>query len=247
MVFLLDKLLEIAKEINEIESQRLIISLSLYNKKIEEIKSKKINIINDIILSRMYDLSGKVKNNNDVQNKVKSIINDYIEIIDKIIEIYSRELLGLQKHLQEAELTSKYLINDIIKAYGIYQKDMNEQNRNEVLKLVQKKLNYDVIIEECENRIELCIDEATSQLDAFIIEPKNEIKKIEKKSLLSTIISGIKDILHGSKNKVDNIISGLYKDINIYKKNGDIIIKNVRLETVYFDMQVANVLSRNID
>ena len=59
--------------------------------------------------------------------------------------------------------------------------------------------------------------------------------------------AGIKDILHGSKNKVDNIISGLYKDINIYKKNGEIIIKNVRLETVYFDMQVANVLSRNID
>ena len=150
-----ERFMEALRKLNEIESSRIILSLAIYDKKIKEIKKRKLDNIRNSLESKIYNLPKKVKEEKLIQ--IDEIMKEYEDVIDDIISAYNTQTLKIQKYLQESEVAQKYTISEIIKLY----KDLKSNNENltddqkrEIIKKVQTKLNYDVIIDECESRIE---------------------------------------------------------------------------------------------
>lgn len=236
-----ERFMEALRKLNEIESSRIILSLAIYDKKIKEIKKRKLDNIRNSLESKIYNLPKKVKEEKLIQ--IDEIIKEYEDVIDDIISAYNTQTLKIQKYLQESEVAQKYTISEIIKLY----KDLKSNNENltddqkrEIIKKVQTKLNYDVIIDECEARIELCIDNAVNTLEDNFKETTNEITIVQKDNFISKFLKFIKTIISKNEN-MDNIFTSSKEKLNIIRDNITKRMNEIKCEIVGFDIQMQKV------
>lgn len=236
-----ERFMEALRKLNEIESSRIILSLAIYDKKIKEIKKRKLDNIRNSLESKIYNLPKKVKEEKLIQ--IDEIMKEYEDVIDDIISAYNTQTLKIQKYLQESEVAQKYTISEIIKLY----KDLKSNNENltddqkrEIIKKVQTKLNYDVIIDECESRIELCIDNAVNTLEDNFKEITNEITIVQKDNFISKFLKFIKTIISKNEN-MDNIFTSSKEKLNIIRDNITKRMNEIKCEIVGFDMQMQKV------
>ena len=236
-----ERFMEALRKLNEIESSRIILSLAIYDKKIKEIKKRKLDNIRNSLESKIYNLPKKVKEEKLIQ--IDEIMKEYEDVIDDIISAYNTQTLKIQKYLQESEVAQKYTISEIIKLY----KDLKSNNENltddqkrEIIKKVQTKLNYDVIIDECEARIELCIDNAVNTLEDNFKEITNEITIVQKDNFISKFLKFIKTIISKNEN-MDNIFTSSKEKLNIIRDNITKRMNEIKCEIVGFDIQMQKV------
>lgn len=236
-----ERFMEALRKLNEIESSRIILSLAIYDKKIKEIKKRKLDNIRNSLESKIYNLPKKVKEEKLIQ--IDEIMKEYEDVIDDIISAYNTQTLKIQKYLQESEVAQKYTISEIIKLY----KDLKSNNENltddqkrEIIKKVQTKLNYDVIIDECESRIELCIDNAVNTLEDNFKETTNEITIVQKDNFISKFLKFIKTIISKNEN-MDNIFTSSKEKLNIIRDNITKRMNEIKCEIVGFDIQMQKV------
>ena len=236
-----ERFMEALRKLNEIESSRIILSLAIYDKKIKEIKKRKLDNIRNSLESKIYNLPKKVKEEKLIQ--IDEIMKEYEDVIDDIISAYNTQTLKIQKYLQESEVAQKYTISEIIKLY----KDLKSNNENltddqkrEIIKKVQTKLNYDVIIDECEARIELCIDNAVNTLEDNFKETTNEITIVQKDNFISKFLKFIKTIISKNEN-MDNIFTSSKEKLNIIRDNITKRMNEIKREIVGFDIQMQKV------
>lgn len=236
-----ERFMEALRKLNEIESSRIILSLAIYDKKIKEIKKRKLDNIRNSLESKIYNLPKKVKEEKLIQ--IDEIMKEYEDVIDDIISAYNTQTLKIQKYLQESEVAQKYTISEIIKLY----KDLKSNNENltddqkrEIIKKVQTKLNYDVIIDECEARIELCIDNAVNTLEDNFKETTNEITIVQKDNFISKFLKFIKTIISKNEN-MDNIFTSSKEKLNIIRDNITKRMNEIKCEIVGFDIQMQKV------
>lgn len=236
-----ERFMEALRKLNEIESSRIILSLAIYDKKIKEIKKRKLDNIRNSLESKIYNLPKKVKEEKLIQ--IDEIMKEYEDVIDDIISAYNTQTLKIQKYLQESEVAQKYTISEIIKLY----KDLKSNNENltddqkrEIIKKVQTKLNYDVIIDECEARIELCIDNAVNTLEDNFKETTNEITIVQKDNFISKFLKFIKTLISKNEN-MDNIFTSSKEKLNIIRDNITKRMDEIKCEIVGFDIQMQKV------
>ena len=236
-----ERFMEALRKLNEIESSRIILSLAIYDKKIKEIKKRKLDNIRNSLESKIYNLPKKVKEEKLIQ--IDEIMKEYEDVIDDIISAYNTQTLKIQKYLQESEVAQKYTISEIIKLY----KDLKSNNENltddqkrEIIKKVQTKLNYDVIIDECESRIELCIDNAVNTLEDNFKETTNEITIVQKDNFISKFLKFIKTIISKNEN-MDKIFTSSKEKLNIIRDNITKRMNEIKCEIVGFDIQMQKV------
>ena len=236
-----ERFMEALRKLNEIESSRIILSLAIYDKKIKEIKKRKLDNIRNSLESKIYNLPKKVKEEKLIQ--IGEIMKEYEDVIDDIISAYNTQTLKIQKYLQESEVAQKYTISEIIKLY----KDLKSNNENltddqkrEIIKKVQTKLNYDVIIDECEARIELCIDNAVNTLEDNFKETTNEITIVQKDNFISKFLKFIKTLISKNEN-MDNIFTSSKEKLNIISDNITKRMNEIKCEIVGFDIQMQKV------
>lgn len=236
-----ERFMEALRKLNEIESSRIILSLAIYDKKIKEIKKRKLDNIRNSLESKIYNLPKKVKEEKLIQ--IDEIMKEYEDVIDDIISAYNTQTLKIQKYLQESEVAQKYTISEIIKLY----KDLKSNNENltdnqkrEIIKKVQTKLNYDVIIDECEARIELCIDNAVNTLEDNFKETTNEITIVQKDNFISKFLKFIKTLISKNEN-MDNIFTSSKEKLNIIRDNITKRMNEIKCEIVGFDIQMQKV------
>ena len=215
--------------------------MAIYDKKIKEIKKRKLDNIRNSLESKIYNLPKKVKEEKLIQ--IDEIMKEYEDVIDDIISAYNTQTLKIQKYLQESEVAQKYTISEIIKLY----KDLKSNNENltddqkrEIIKKVQTKLNYDVIIDECEARIELCIDNAVNTLEDNFKETTNEITIVQKDNFISKFLKFIKTIISKNEN-MDNIFTSSKEKLNIIRDNITKRMNEIKCEIVGFDIQMQKV------
>lgn len=236
-----ERFMEALRKLNEIESSRIILSLAIYDKKIKEIKKRKLDNIRNSLESKIYNLPKKVKEEKLIQ--IDEIMKEYEDVIDDIISAYNTQTLKIQKYLQESEVAQKYTISEIIKLY----KDLKSNNekltddqKREIIKKVQTKLNYDVIIDECEARIELCIDNAVNTLEDNFKETTNEITIVQKDNFISKFLKFIKTLISKNEN-MDNIFTSSKEKLNIIRDNITKRMNEIKCEIVGFDIQMQKV------
>lgn len=236
-----DRFMEALRKLNEIESSRIVLSLAIYDKKLQEIKTRKLDNIRSSLEAKIYYLPKKIKDEKEKQ--IDEIINQYEEAIDDILSAYNTQNIKIQKYLQESEIAQKYTISEIIKIYKDFKskKDtLDDFQKQEIIKKVQTKLNYDVIIDECEARIELCLDNAVNTLEENFEDISKEIKTIEKESFIFRVFRLIKSFI-SKKENTDNIIEGTKEKLSIIRENIQKRMNEIKYEIVGFDIQMQKV------
>lgn len=236
-----DRFMEALRKLNEIESSRIVLSLAIYDKKLQEIKTRKLDNIRSSLEAKIYYLPKKIKDEKEKQ--IDEIINQYEEAIDDILSAYNTQNIKIQKYLQESEIAQKYTISEIIKLYKDFKskKDtLDDFQKQEIIKKVQTKLNYDVIIDECEARIELCLDSAVNTLEENFEDISKEIKTIEKESFIFRAFRLIKSFI-SKKENTDNIFEGTKQKLSIIRENIQKRMNEIKCEIVGFDIQMQKV------
>lgn len=236
-----DRFMEALRKLNEIESSRIVLSLAIYDKKLQEIKTRKLDNIRSSLEAKIYYLPKKRKD--EKQKQIDEIINQYEEAIDDILSAYNTQNIKIQKYLQESEIAQKYTISEIIKIYKDFKskKDtLDDFQKQEIIKKVQTKLNYDVIIDECEARIELCLDNAVNTLEENFEDISKEIKTIEKESFIFRVFRLIKSFI-SKKENTDNIFEGTKEKLSIIRENIQKRMNEIKCEIVGFDIQMQKV------
>ena len=56
-----DRFMEALRKLNEIESSRIVLSLAIYDKKLQEIKTRKLDNIRSSLEAKIYYLPKKIK------------------------------------------------------------------------------------------------------------------------------------------------------------------------------------------
>lgn len=236
-----DRFMEALRKLNEIESSRIVLSLAIYDKKLQEIKTRKLDNIRSSLEAKIYYLPKKIKDEKEKQ--IDEIINQYEEAIDDVLSAYKTQNIKIQKYLQESEIAQKYTISEIIKIYKDFKskKDtLDDFQKQEIIKKVQTKLNYDVIIDECEARIELCLDNAVNTLEENFEDISKEIKTIEKESFIFRAFRLIKSFI-SKKENTDNIFEGTKEKLSIIRENIQKRMNEIKCEIVGFDIQMQKV------
>ena len=158
--FLKQMLINNLKKLNDIEQNKSKIATTLFLRKAEEIKMQKINLLKSNILSQADFYNQNINNYNDIYN---DIITKYSYQLSQIINIYIELFINIQMELQEAECNQKIAITNLKKCIDMKNDllannvaDDIENCNKKINACMQKKKNYDVIIENCEKELEQC-------------------------------------------------------------------------------------------
>jgi len=234
------ELMESLKKLSDLENSRFVLTIALFDKKVQAMKERKIESIKSDLYSKIYDVKGSRKK--ALEGEVDTIINEYNTVIDNVIGVYYEQLMRLEEYLQKAEEDQKYTINDLLKAYIEYKNDPSEENKNKISAFAQKKVNYDVIINECEERIELSIEEAESVIDSLVEEKTTKIATVSKENFVTRFFKIVKTFF---EKPIQNI-SGKFEETNEKLRKiesfSNIKVKKVKYEILYFDAQMAEAI-----
>lgn len=236
-----EKFMEALRKLNEIESSRIVLSLAIYDKKLKEIKNRKLKNIRSFLESKIYNMSKKDKEEKEKQ--IEEIMIEYESVIDDILSAYNTQNLKIQKYLQESEIAQKYTISEIIKLYKELKsknEKLTDDQKQEIVRKLQTKLNYDVIIDECEARIELCLDNAVNTLEDNFEEMTKDITTIQKDNFITRFLKIVKTFF-SKKENTDNIFDDVKEKLNIISKNISKRMNEIKYEIVGFDLQMEKV------
>ena len=234
-------LMESLRKLSDIENSRCVISIALFDKKVKRVKQKKMDIIRAELESKVY--SAKKDKLSKTDSHIEEIISGFEGAIDSLINIYYEQQLRLQEHLQKIETEQKYVINDLLKAYLSYKQNPTEDNKATVHALAQKKVNYDVLIDECEGRIEVNIDEAETAVDGLIEDKTVKIATIEKENFITRFSKIIKTFFTKPAQSITNKFADTEEKLEKVESFSNRKVKRVKYEILYFDEQINQALS----
>lgn len=214
-------------QLNEIEPNKIKILTTIFYIKSEE---KKKEILNRL----QYELP---QNN---KNEYTHLMDSYNALIDQIIQVYEQQFCDLQKKLQEAEIQQRYTINSIISNNMEYQKAKGEEKnkfKDIGVELVTKKIDYDIIIEECQARIKCCIANVEKAI-IDIFKEDNEIVQLvkHKDSIFRKLY-----LFFTKSNKNIQVLNKCKKELQSITKDVEKKVKSTQMEIIAFDMQISKI------
>lgn len=165
-------LLELEKNIKqhrEVEEKRSMIMLAIYKKRIEQIKKKKIKELRKYFENQIDYYEQEIF---DFQEDITAIVKKYTEQIEELVEAYNYLYINTYKSAQQAINNQIITIGSIVtlwnKKENAKEKSKEEEEWNtKLVALAQKKVNFSVIIEECNERLRWCIESAQEDIDTI--------------------------------------------------------------------------------
>ena len=232
---------EALKKLTEIENSKCVISIALFDKKVQRAKEEKVNIIRAELESKIYGIKGNKLS--EAEAEINEIVSRFESTIDSLIDIYYEQQMRLQEYVQQLENDQKYVINDLLKAYLEYKKTSSDEAKELVIAMAQKKVNYDALIDECEARIEVNIDEAEDAINSLIEEKTVKIVPKTKDNFITRfrkiVITFFSTPVQNISSKFEDTKEKLIK----VESFSDRKVKRVKYEILYFDAQISEALS----
>lgn len=174
-----EKICDNLKEIDETEKELCMAEFAIYEKNIEEAKTKKIKELDDFFKSQA-EFYGQ-----DISKFEKEITfnkEQYEKNIEKIVTAYDNLYVNVFRNMQIAMSNQKIAVGNIINLINQRDgKDSNDEERRSIEKVItacaKKKLNYSVIVDECLERSKWCAENVEIDInDVF----KNDFYGLEK-------------------------------------------------------------------
>lgn len=232
-VLLMDKL----AELNKLETDKSKILGVIFVKTTKGIMNKKIQSLESNFeeQSKYYD-----QNLEDYSDIYNEIMEKYKEQLSQIIDKYNELYINMQLELQEAECNQKIAITNLKKSFDIKQ-EISDRAQNEIIEeynkkiaaCMQKKVNYDIIIEECEKELDKCASNMQNRINALFSDKSSQISLIEEKGL-KKLIKKIKNKFTGARKFNTYVIEPLNIEIDMMDSKLPDITNNIKQETINF-------------
>ena len=187
-------LVEIITNMSSLENDRLLLWATIYTRKCEEVKQSKLSD-----LRRYFDtqLNFYKRGFSKYEEQYRKLEKEYEDKMAQLINQYTIEYQYIQNEEVLANSNQKIAVSNFIiskreqeKAQSIGNAALIEKSERKMYATAQKKLNYDVIIDECNGRLEKCMNDTYTKLEEIfdVSDKKMEIKK-------TSIISSVKHFL----------------------------------------------------
>lgn len=222
-----DDMLVLITELTGLEQNKLMLLSTIYTRKIKEIKKEKIDEFRKYLLDEIVFY----KRNLDKYNlQIDEYVETYEKKINEVIEQFEILYKYLQNEIVFAQTNQKIAVANFVaskrgldKATADNNIALIEKSNKKIFATAQKKLNYDIVIDECTIKLKQCIDDTVDAIDdlfdissdKLLISPKGIINKIKYNFMIT---------FNGKKSFEKNVILPL-----------EIKLKNIRktvMETI---------------
>lgn len=212
--------------LDNVENEISMIKLAMYQKNLKDLKATKINELREFFEQKAKFYNQKIeKYNYEINNNIEN----YQIQIDKLINAYNNLYLNLFKIMANAINNQKITIANIVTLTEKLKKEdiKNEEIqriRSTIIACAEKKLNYAVIIDECNARLKWCIENAINNINEIF---KNSIYQLQiyDENIFNKLKRSFYNIIFGKssyKKFIDNYKSECLKNIT-HKNNAKIL------------------------
>lgn len=230
-------LIEKLTELNEMEIAKVKVLTAIFMKTLQELKDKKMQsmVSNFEEHAKVYgqDLA-------DYQEIYDETISRYETQMAQIMEKYKERFINIQLELQEAECNQKIAIANFKKSFDIKseaeevsKEKLAQDYSRKMFACMQKKENYDLIIDECEKELGNSIKEAENKLNNVFLDKSGQLV-LREESFLTKWMNKIKNIFTGKTKFNAYCIEPTSIELEMIERKLPDHIKQIRQKTIRF-------------
>lgn len=245
-----EKLLNNIKELINQETNEILIMGALFYKLETKIKNEIINDFKTNIdnLINVYQLK-----RSKYENEINSMVQSYEEVVNNIANAFEIQYINIQNVLIEKQAAQKDAVAKIIEvkilcdAFRASNDNENLMKMKDILKKrIEEKLNYDVIIDHCERKLEKCLVNMQISLKSIAVKQEDS-RFLEKNSFIITLKNFVKKIFvrHNFEKDVKEKQDRFLKKVIREGKDTEVYIGykinqfNLQLQRVQADLDAA--------
>lgn len=232
-VLIIDKL----TELNELEINKTKVLTAIFMKLTKDIMNKKVQSLESNLEEQAKYYDQNWDNYIDTYNQ---ILEKYQKQLSQIIEKYNALFINIQLELQEAECNQKIAITNLKKSFDIKQ-EITDKAKNEVVDeykrkidaCFQKKINYDVIIEECEKELNSCAHNMEKLINNLFSDKTSQVS-LKEEGVFKKIVNKIVNKFTGATKFNTYVIEPMNIELEIMDSKLPDITENIKNETINF-------------
>lgn len=239
-----DDMLVLITELTGLEQNKLMLLAAIYTRKVQEIKANKIEKFRKYLLD---EVSFYKRNLNKYSSQIDVYVEMYEKKIDEVIEQYEILYKYLQNEIAFAQTNQKIAVANFVaskrgldKATSDNNIALIEKSNKKVFATAQKKLNYDVVIDQCTDKLKACIDDTIEAIDdifaissdKLLINPKGLIDKIKYNFMIT---------FNGKKSFERNVILPLEIKLKSIRKTVMETIAETKFEIIACTSQLEKI------
>lgn len=239
-----EDMLVLITDLTNLEQNRLMLLATIYTRKIEEIKKEKIDNLQKYLLDQIKFYK---RNLAKYKNVLDNYLSTYENKLNAIIEQYTAEYKYLQNEIAFAQTNQKIAIANFVASKRGLDKatvDSNialiEKSNKKIFATAQKKLNYDVVIDECMARLEKCVEDTFKVIDEIFYISNDKIM-IFNNNFITKIKHFFTITFNGNKSFEKNVINPFEKELkDIERLTTENVSKN-KIEMMYYIAQLEKI------
>lgn len=179
------------QELRIVENEISMVQLARYQKRVNKVKEKKFEEIRNFFETKIKMYNQTIEK---CEFDVEKCIERYKKQMNKLITAYDNTFLKIFEMMQDAMNKQKIMISNMVTLKEKLDDEQTlEEDKEKIKKMIkasaQKKLNYSVIIDECNARLGWCIESFLADVDVVFeneacelqVYKENIIQKIWKK------------------------------------------------------------------
>ena len=196
------------QELVEIENQKQMNLAVLFENSLANSKEIRLTEFKD----RLYIQANYYNTLEKYQLEIDDLVTQYKKQLDKLFDVCSTRYINIQRELATAVQSEIIVVTNISINKQNLEKAIEENDAekihyytNKINASIQKKLNYETIVNECNSRLEACID----QISDF----SEKIKIEENKNFENYVLKPSENHIERLTDEVDKSIGNLYNQI----------------------------------
>ncbi len=228
---LMDKLAELSK----LEIKKSKVLAVIFQKKMQQILEHKMQSL-EANFKEQAEFYGQ--DLEDYESTYQEIRGRYQVQLSGILNKYNELFINLYLELQEAECNQKIAITNLKKSYDTKQQipkrtnvELIEEYDRKMNACFQKKVNYDIIIQECQNELEKSIQNMEHQIDTLFEDKLNKIS-LKEESALAKLIQKIKNMFSGKTKFNTYVIEPIHVELEMMDNKLPELIGRLQEQTI---------------
>lgn len=235
------------RDLSRFENDKLLLWATIYTRQCELLLERKVNDFRNYLNGQViYYKRSLIK----YQDDIDEFVNEYKEKISRVIKQYNEYYIYLQNEVILAQSNQKIAIANLVSTKRNLNKANDEQNvvlaeknNRKIYASAQKKLNYDVVIDEIMTRLENCMNDTYDVINSIFVYEKSEM--LSTKNAKLTILEKLKEIFNinfgGDRNFERSFINPLKENFKNMEIKTISKISDVKTEMLVFISQIEKI------
>lgn len=238
-----EDMLVLISDLTNLEQNKLMLMATIYTRKIEELKKNKIDNLQKYLLDQIKFYK---RNLAKYKNILDNYLNRYEKALNNLIEQYELEYNYLQNEIVFAQTNQKIAVaNFVASKIGLDKANIDgnialiEKSNKKIFATAQKKLNYDIVIDECIARMEKCIKNTYETVEEIFCVSNDKL--IFNVGLIGKIKYSFLTTFSGKKLFHKNVMQPFEKELEDIEKTSMETVSDIKIETLQYTAQLEKI------